>query len=219
MKTTIFLTAAIAAAMAPLYGMTNWFSQYSGVTYVPVTESMHGINSPYIGVLCVDGYGNRLTLDQVSWTVDPDTYEVDITFTNSFTGTVRLSGPWPASDTSNPTDFQVTIGQSNGSKLNICAQCGTYTARRTYGGTTYTASSGVSLTWVNFTASTVYVYLQENIATYGLDETGCGVGSYTVSGVANVECGVTGVPAGAVPLAVATISGGVFTNVKDQRPW
>ncbi len=219
MKTTIFLMGAMVAMLAPLHGMTNWSSQYSGVTYAPVTESMHGIESPYIGVVCIDSNGNRLTLDQVSWTVNQTTYEVDVTFTNSFTGTVRLSGPWPASDTSSSTDFEVAIGQSNSSKLNVCAQCGTYTARRTYGGTTYTASSGVSLTWVSFTASTVYVYMEENIATYGLDETGCPVGGYTVSGVANVECGVSSMPAGVVPLAVASISGGVFTSVTDMRPW
>jgi hypothetical protein len=220
MKTTMFLLGAILAAVAPpVRGMTKWSARYSGVTYVAVTQSAHGIPSPYIGVLCTDSNGNRLTLDQVSWTVDPTTYEVDITFTNSFTGAVRLSGPWPASDTNNDTDFAVIIGQSNGSKLNICSQCGAYTARRTYNGSTYTASSAVSLTWVSFTAPKVFVYLRENIATFGLDQSGCVVGSYTVSGVANVECGVTSMPDGVVPLASATIGDGEFTSVTDLRPW
>ena len=220
MKTTMFLLQAILmAAVTPVCGMTKWSAQYSGVTYVVVTESAHGIQSPYIGVVCVDSHGNRLTLDAVSWTVDQDTYEVDITFTNSFTGTVRLSGPWPSSDTTNSTDFAVTIGQSNSSKLNVCGQCGTYTARRSYDGNTYTASSGVSLTWVSFTAPTVFVYLRENVATFGLDQAGCQIGSYTVSGVANVECGVASMPSGVVPLASAAISGGEFSSVTDLRPW
>jgi len=219
MKKTIFLSTTILLTLLPMRGMTRWSSQYTGVTYVAVTESTHGIGSPYIGVLCTDSSGNKLDLDQVSWTVNQTTYEVDITFTNSFSGAVHLSGPWPASDTSNTTDFQVTIGQTNSAKLNVCAQCGTYTARRSYDGNTYTASSGVSLMWVSFTAPTVYVYLRENIATFGLDESGCAVGTYTVSGTANVECGVTSMPSGVVPLASAAISGGEFTSVTDLRPW
>lgn len=220
MKTTMFLLGMILSAVVPpLCGMTKWSAHYSGATFVVVTESTHGIPSPYIGVLCTDSNGIRLNLDQVSWTVDPTTYEVDITFTNSFTGTVRLSGPWPASDTNMSTDFAVTIGQVNSSRLNICAQCGTYTARRTYNGSTYTASAAVSLTWVSFTAPAVYVYLRENIATYGLAQSGCVVGSYTLAGVANVECGVMSMPSGVVPLASATISGGEFTSVTDLRPW
>jgi hypothetical protein len=220
MKTTMFLILAIALGVPmPTIGMTKWAAQYSGVTYVPVTEVTHGIQSPYIGVLCTDANGNRLDLDQVSWTVDENTYEVDITFTNSFTGVVRLSGPWPASDTANTTDFQVTIGQSNSAKLNVCAQCGSYTARRTYNGSTYAASAGVSLTWVSFSAPTVFVYLRENVTTYGLNETGCVVGSYVVSGIANVECGVAGMPSGVVPLGSATVAGGGFTIVTDLRPW
>jgi len=218
MKTTI-LAMAVVAAVGPLKAMTNWAAQYSGVSYVAVTESTHGINSPYIGVLCTDSSGSRLTLDQVSWTVDPNTYEVDVTFANSFTGTVHLSGPWPSSDTSNPTDFLVTISQTNSSKLNVCAQCGTYTARRTYNGGSYVGAGGVSLTWVYFSAPTVYVYLRENIVTYGLAESGCAVGSYQTSGVVSVECGVMSMPPGVVPLGSATISGGVFTGVTDLRPW
>jgi len=220
MKTTMFLLGVILAAGAPpVRGMTKWSAHYSGVNYVAVTESTHGIQSPYIGVLCTDSNGNRLTLDQVSWTVDQNTYEVDITFTNSFTGAVRLSGPWPSSDTSNSTDFEVVIGQSDSSRLNVCGQCATYTARRTYNGSTYTADGLASLIWVSFTAPTVYVYLRQNIATFGLDQSACVVGSYTVIGVVNVECGVTSMPSGVVPLASASISGGVFTSVTDLRPW
>jgi len=219
MKAIVLLMAMVLAAAArPVQAMTNWSAQYSGVTYVSVPASTHGINSPYIGVLCTSN-GVRLTLDQVSWTVDPVTYEVDITFTNSFTGTVRLSGPWPANDTSNSTDFAVTIGQSNSSRLNVCAGCASSTARRTYNGNTYTASSAVALTWVSFTAPTVYVYLRENFVTFGLDQSGCALSSYTVLGAANVECGVSSMPSGVVPLAETSISNGMFTGVTDLRPW
>jgi hypothetical protein len=79
MKTTIFLMATVFTAVAPVPGMTKWSAQYSGVTYVAVTGSTHGIDSAYIGVLCMDSQGNRLDLDQVSWTVGQTTYEVDIT--------------------------------------------------------------------------------------------------------------------------------------------
>jgi hypothetical protein len=222
MKTT-FLLGAILAAMVPSAPaqMTKWSGRYTGVTYVAVTESTHGIESGMIGVVCVDSNGNRLTLDDVSWTVDQTTYEVDLTFTNSFTGTVQLSGPWPSSDTSNSTDFLVAIGVSDSSRLNVCGQCATYIARRTYEGVTYTGSTLGSLIWVNsgFENGTVYVYLQENILTFGLGQTACVIGSYTQVGTSNVVCDVSSMPSGVVPLASATISGGQFTSVTDLRPW
>jgi hypothetical protein len=34
-----------------------------------------------------------------------------------------------------------------------------------------------------------------------------------------VECGVTSMPSGVVPLASAAISNGEFTSVTDLRPW
>jgi hypothetical protein len=219
MKTMIFLVSALLGITAKGYGLTKWSAQYTGVTYVAITEGTHNIDSPYIGVLCVDNNGNRLDLDQVSWTVDPSTYEVDVTFASSFTGWVRLSGPWPTSDTANSTDFAVTIGQSNGSRLNVCAQCDTYVARRTYNGNSFVAFSGVSLTWISFNAATVYVYLRENIATFGLDQSTCEGSSYSIDGTANVECAVSSMPDDVVPLGVASISGGEFTGVTDMRPW
>lgn len=201
-----------------MYGITTWSSQYTSVTYVAVTESTHGISSPYIGVVCIDNNGNRVTLDQVDWTVDPNTYEVDITFNNTFTGTVRLSGPWPASDTSNSTDFEVTIGVASTAYLNMCLQCGTYTARRTYNGNTYVAVIGGYLEWISFTSNTIYVYLSGNMPTYGLADNPC-AGTYNASSNVKVQCGVTAMPSGVVPLASATISNGAFTSVTDLRPW
>jgi hypothetical protein len=51
---------------------------------------------------------------------------------------------------------------------------------------------------VSFTAPTVYVYLRENIVTYGLEQSACAVGSYSLSEVAAVECGVSAMPSGVV---------------------
>jgi hypothetical protein len=223
MKTTMFLFGAILAAVVPPAHaqLTKWSGQYTGVTYAAVTESTHGIESGMIGVVCVDSNGNTLTLDDVSWTVNQTTYEVDLTFTNSFTGTVQLSGPWPSSDTSNSSDFLVAIGISNSARLNVCGQCATNIARRTYEDVTYTGSTLASLIWVNsgFENGTVYVYIQENMLTFGLGQSACVLGSYTQVGTSMVACGVTSMPSGVVPLASATISGGQFTSVTDLRPW
>ncbi|HLY17421.1 MAG TPA: hypothetical protein VKR61_09355 [Bryobacteraceae bacterium] len=217
-KTTWLFSAVCFAAALPSGAMTKWSHQYSNITYLSVPESTHLISSTMIGAVCVDSSGNKLTLDQVTWTVDASSYQVDLTFTNAFTGTVKLSGPWPATDTSNLGDFAVAIGQSDGTKLTVCSGCSTNIARRTYNSTTYTASLGGWLQWVSFTASSVYVYLRENVATFGIADEVC-AGSYNSSGGVNVECGIASMPSGVVPLGSAAISGGTFTSVTDLRPW
>ena len=223
MKTTTFLMGLILAVAPVRAQMTKWSAQYSGVTSVEVTGSTHGIGSPYIGVVCIDSNGNRLDLDQVSWTVDPTTYEVDLTFTNSFTGIVKLSGPWPSSDTNNATDFLVSVGQSNSSQLNVCGQCATFTARRTYNGDVNVADGGVSLVVNNsgFDPTTVYAYIVENLIHYGANTPNCPPvsGSFSIVGNAILDCNVTAMPAGVTPLGSATFAGGVFSSVTDLRPW
>jgi hypothetical protein len=219
---TIAAAAALILCAGAAHGMTKWNGEYTSVTSATITYATHGIASGMIGVICVPTGGTRLDLDQVSWTVDQSTYEVDITFSASFTGTVYLSGPWPSSDTSNSTDFEVTIGASNDQRLNVCAQCGTYTARRTYNSQTNTADSVVSLiTDTGWAATTVYVYIDENMLTFGLNSSGCELGSYSQVGTSNVVCGVNSMPSGTgiIPLATAAVSSGVFTTVTDQRPW
>jgi len=212
------MTAIGLLACASAQAMTKWQGNYTSVTSATITNATHGIGSGMIGVVCVNSSGARLTLDQVGWTVDQTTYEVDITFTNSFTGTVKLSGPWPSSDTANSTDFQVQIGTSDASNLWVCAACATYTARRTVSGNTYTANAGQVLKWLdNSTSQSVFVWLSENRAVFGLNETICSARQWTSGPV--VTCGATGVPPGAVGLASATMANGVFTSVTDLRPW
>jgi hypothetical protein len=220
-KLMVWIVAALAALTTASAQMTKWHGSYTGVTSAQITQATHGISSVYIGVVCKDSSGNKLDLDAVSWTVDSSTYEVDITFTNSFTGTVYLSGPWPSSDTSNSTDFQVTISGSNSSILEVCNQCATYIARRTYNSQTFTASGGGYLGWLSFTAPTVFVYFRENILTFGLDSSVCSGSGYNISANANVECPVSSMPtdSNVTALASAAISDGAFTSVTDLRPW
>lgn len=216
MLTTLFLAAVLTLGTAS--AMTTWSGPYTSVTTATILYATHRISSGMIGVVCNDSGGNRLTLDQVSWTVDQSTYEVNITFTNSFTGTVYLSGPWPSSDTSNSTDFEVTIGTSDSSNLWVCGQCATYTARRTVDGNTYALNHGIEIEWLdNTTSQTVYVYGVENRVTFGLSESVCSPSQWTAGPY--TACNVSGVPSGAVPLASATMVNGVFTSVTDLRPW
>jgi hypothetical protein len=218
-STTLAALAAIALlACTSGQAMTTWQGNYTATTTATITHATHGIGNGMIGVVCVDSGGNRLTLDQVSWTVDQSTYEVDITFASAFTGSVKLSGPWPSSDTGNATDFAVTIGTSDASNLWVCRQCDTYTARRTVSGKTYTANSGEALQWLDTSASmTVYVYGVENHLVFGLSASTCSASQWTAG--PTVSCASSGVPSGALPFASATMVNGVFTAVTDLRPW
>jgi hypothetical protein len=217
--TTLAALAAIALlACASGQAMTTWQGNYTAATTATITNATHGIGNGMIAVVCTTGAGTRLTLDQVSWTVDQSTYEVDITFGSSFTGTVKLSGPWPSSDTSNSTDFQITIGSSDASNLWFCGQCATYTARRTVAGKTYATNVPQALKWLDTSASmTVWVYGLENQIVYGLGESFCSSSQWQPGPV--VACAVAGVPTGAVALASATMVNGVFTATTDLRSW
>jgi hypothetical protein len=203
--------------------MTKWNSSYTSVTSATITNSQHGIGSQMIGVVCIPTGGTALTLSQVSWTINASTYAVDISFNSSFTGTVYLSGPWPSSDTSNSTDFQVAIGSSNSSNLWVCELCGTWTARRTVSGfSPVAANAGMALQWLDTSVSqTVYVYLDGNQIMFGLSESTCG-GSQWTGGDAYADaiaCGVTSMPPSVIELGTATMVNGVFTSVTDNRPW
>lgn len=215
------LAVVVGLTLALAHGalaMTTWQGNYTSVLTATITYATHGIASGMIGVVCVDSTGAKLGLDKVGSVVDQNTYQVNITFFHSFTGTVKLSGPWPSSDTSNTTDFKVTIGTANASNLWTCVQCGTYIARRTVGTSTYTANAGECLAWLDTSVSqTVFVWLAGNQAVYGLSEGTCSQSQWTKG--PPVVCGVSGIPTGAVSLASATMVNGIFTSVTDLRPW
>jgi hypothetical protein len=218
-KLAALAAVTLCAGMMAQAQMTKWSGGYTSVTSATVTYATHGIASGMIGVVAKSG-GVRLTLDQVSWTVDQTTYEVDLSFTSSFTGTVYLSGPWPSSDTSNSTDFETTIGAVDDTRLNICAQCATYTARRTYNSQVNTAAGVVSLIMGSgFAATEVFTYIRENQPVYGLNSSTCSASTYTLVGSPAVECNVAAMPAGVTPLAHAYVAGGIFTAVSEDRPW
>jgi hypothetical protein len=217
MRKLAVAAAILCAGMA--HGMTKWNGGFTSVNSATIAYTTHGIASGLIGVVAKSG-GVPLTLDQMSWTIDQSTYEVDISFTSSFSGTVYLSGPWPSSDTSNSTDFETTIGAVDDTRLNICAQCATYTARRTYNSQVNTAAGVVSLIMgTGFAATEVFTYIRENAPVYGLNASTCSPGSYSLVGSPAVECNVSAMPSGVTPLAYAYVGGGIFTTVVDDRPW
>ena len=215
LSTTLLILLALCA---PASALTTYSHSYTNVTSATITNAQHGFGSYWLGLYAKTSGGVVLNpATDISWTIDESTYEVDITFTNSFTGTVYLIGVWPSTDTGAGTDFKVDIG-GNTANLYDCEQCATYPAVDTYGGQRYAKSEPSALSWVSFTASTVYVYGIGSRIHFGLSQATCNANQYNVTN-AVVDCNVNSMPSsGVVPLGTASISSGAFTSVTDNRP-
>lgn len=94
-----------------VFGVTTWTGTYTGVTSVTVPYSTHGIASGYLTVMAAVSDGTLDPFVDFSSSVDQTSYAVSVTFAQTFTGTVSISGPWPSSDTGTgwtPTIFSDT---------------------------------------------------------------------------------------------------------------
>ncbi|MGA2594261.1 MAG: hypothetical protein ABSH32_30550 [Bryobacteraceae bacterium] len=215
-RSLTLIGAAFLSAMSS-FAITTWSGNYTAVTYASVTESTHGINSPYLGVRAVDSTGHKLTLSEVSWDINATTYEVDVTFTNSFTGTLYITGPWP-SGSSAPAGFMVSVG-SDEDNLLVCAGCETTAVRRVWGGQPYSSDNYGALNWPHTCNSgggvTVFVYISGNGAVFGVDADSSQVPTLTATR-ATIAYNISGVPSGAVPLGSAVNNCG-FGSVTDLR--
>jgi len=216
MRGLTLIGAALLSVMSS-FAITTWSGNYTSVTYASVTASTHGINSPYLGVRAVDNTGHKLTLSEVSWEIDPDTYEVDVTFTNSFTGTLYISGPWP-STSSAPAGFKVSVG-SDQDKLLVCAGCETNAVRRVWGGQAYSSATYGALSWPHTCNAgggvTVYVYITGNGVVFGVDAPSSQLPTLTATR-ATIAYNISAIPSGAVPLGSAVNNCG-FGSVTDLR--
>lgn len=212
-RSLTLIGAALLSVMSS-FAITTWSGNYTAVTFASVAGSTHGINSPELGVYAIDGNGVPLTLDQMSWTINSSTYEVDVNFTNSFTGSLYISGPWPASDTS--SGFATGVG-TNPHKLYNCSGCETAVARKTWNGVEYVSDFFSVLQFPANASGTVnvFVYIRGNSLVYGISISALPSG-LSVSH-AFIELGVSSMPGGVVPLASAVNTNGVFGSVTDLR--
>jgi len=216
LRSLTLLGVALLLAMRS-FAIATWSGNYNAATYASVTASTHGINSQYLGVRAVDHTGHKLTLPEISWTINATTYEVDVSFANSFTGTLYISGPWPSASSS-PVGFEVSVG-SDADALLVCAGCETSAVRRVWSGQAYSSSNYGALSWPHTCNSgggvPVYVYISGNGVVFGVAANSFELPPLTATR-ASIAYNINGVPPGAVPLGSAVNNCG-FGSVTDLR--
>ncbi|MFN7996213.1 MAG: hypothetical protein U0Q18_21560 [Bryobacteraceae bacterium] len=197
-----------------LFAGTTWSNTYDNVTSAYVAGTAHSIASAELGVYAEDSNGQQLSLDQMTWSINKVTYDVSVTFTNTFTGALYISGPWPTADTSQ--GFALAVG-TNPRRLFVCGGCETNPARKTWNGSEYVAGEYSMLQFpAGFTGTVnVRVYIRGNRVVYGLD-TFMLPANVTVAN-ASIEIGVTFMPSDVVPLGSAINVNSVFGTPADLR--
>jgi hypothetical protein len=157
------VAAAVAALFAamPLAAQTPFYTTgvLTNVTSYTISASTSGATSKYIAPVATwgTGGGSIASESEVSWTID-GSYDVTLTFTSAFTGTVSLYTS-PSSLTTASTDFQATTdGYWN---VYVCAACtASAPAVRNVNGQNIVMEGESTLAFTSLPSSgNIYVYL------------------------------------------------------------
>ena len=141
MKALLFRAATAAlfcVCSSPAFALGSYSQTVTNVTSVTITNAQHSMGSKYFGVTVFDAESVRVQQsDSPGWSysINASTYAVTVNFTSSFTGTVKLIGPF-SGVTSADRDFKVSTAVEGGAGvLKVCADCTlTYNALRSWGG-------------------------------------------------------------------------------------
>jgi len=239
---TRFAALLLASVMGSLPAFATITSKTYAVTNenslsIPYSSSSNSTNHQFastkLGMSVYDNSG-ALVLPGYGYTKaqNTSTFDITITFSSSFTGTVKLFGIFDP-DTTASGDFAVTKGVGTPTnQLEVCASCSMSSYARRYSSATGKYHLGVRK--VSFyqphtiTYATVYVWLDSNNrVVFGTTSNSTGAGEYcTAGGQGNclIQWAVTGYPAGVQHLGHATFTDSQYTEgnfgaVTDDRSW
>lgn len=222
MKTVMAGMLALACNSLAHAALTTYTQSYTGVTSVTIAGSTHGLGCSAYTVTPRDSGNVKLPTSYFSYTKDTSTYNVTVTFSGSFTGSVALQGCF--SPTSASTDFEPTAPSSY--TVNICSSCTTsaYAARSyTLSGSWmkwYVATQSFSVDAINdATVGTARIWLDPVTTSLQVGVSGSSGGVYVVSNQGYVLYNVSAFPALCVPIATVPYNHGVFGTITDNRPW
>ncbi len=219
----VLLLAGLAVAPAvalTTYGPVTVTSQ----TFLSIPASTHQLGCSSDTAISTAVYDNGGSIQpRSSRSVSVSSGNVSISWSNAFTGTVKLVGCFTG-DTSVSTDFDTTLHLTN-TQLAVCHSCsansGGY-AQRTVSSVGYRAANEVTVTINSSCTGTLYNWMDPDTqkVVFGFSS---GIGSNCVSGTSGshheVRYGVTGFPTGGVNLSHVAYSGGSFSSLVDDRPF
>jgi hypothetical protein len=205
------------SAPHPARGASSYSTSVTSATSLTISAATSGMTSPYFGVYLIDSNNVKRPTSEFSGTIDQSTYSVSITFNPAFTGTVKLRGLFPGSDTAHSYDFRLTAYSSD--SLQVCDGCvdnSTGYAKRSYNGIHYVSTTSASVS-LNCASGWYFAYILDNqlyVAATN-DDTSC------MSNPVNLKMAFssTGYPAGAVPLGIAKKANWDIWQYTDDRPF
>ena len=212
------LSCAAAAALfcvwsLPAFALGSYTQTVTNVTTVTIANSAHSMGAKYFGVSVFDSESVRVQqADSPGWSysINASTFSVTVNFTSSFTGTVKLIGPFTGL-TGNDRDFKVSSGLEGGAGvLKVCGDCSLdYFALRSWASKTwYSAGATVLSLTASGGGGTWRAWLENSKVIFGYSYASVG-GAATCSGLpCEVRFSQSGYPGGVIKLGSALRSGG-----------
>lgn len=192
----------------------------SNQTSVVVTNAQHGFNSDKIAVHVYNSSGTRLADSVFTKAVNGGTYEVTVTFGSSFTGTVKLTGPFTEAGVTNAARDFDAAAIAGLKSVQICSTCtAANPAFAGAGAKKYFSSGPITYAAAGSVASKVLVYLDAGKLVFQVG-TAAEAGEITGGpGVVRVQAG--GFPQGVEPLHELNFTSqpGSAPTVTEKRGW
>jgi hypothetical protein len=213
------LAAVTLLAISQLHASSSYSTSVTSASSLNITAATSGMTSSKFGVYLVDGSGVKRPTSEYSYGINASTYEVDITFSPAFTGTVKLKGLFAGADTTHDYDFKFTMADSG--TLRVCDGCvdnGSGYAKRSYASKHFVSTMASSADIEGCANGLYYAYILDNqlwIATTSNIDSGC------LTTPVNVKLAYSsgGYPTGSVHLGWIQKWQNFYYNGSDDRPF
>lgn len=202
--------------------LTTYNQSFTSVTGVNIAGTTHNLGCSAFTVTVRTPSGTKISTSGYTYTIDPATYDLAVSFGGTYTGEIYLQGCF--SPTGASTDFQPVA--SSAGVLTICGSCTTsaYADRKYVNSDSYIIWIAGTQSWTldalnNGTPGTAYIYADSITLHLMVALTTAGDAVYLEGGNgSDYIYNATGYPASAVPIATVTFDGaGNFGTVTDTR--
>lgn len=211
------ITVPIALFAAACFGQAPPGSTYSenvtSVTSATILGSTHALGCGWFGITMNYSGGAPVDTSAYSYTVNSSTYDVLLTWTSSFTGSITLRGCYPASGAYGSFAAAPQGVYPNGYGepwyiLNVCGDCTTSMyAIKDVAGYNFlgTKPYNIYATYGGSCNDALWVWLDPNTQGVVFGTT-YNCNSYTLGNGGTWEYGITGFPSGVGQIATATFN-------------
>jgi hypothetical protein len=203
-------------------GLSNYEAAFAGQTSITIPGAAHGYGTAALVTQCYDNSTPSRLVEPSAISVDPNTYDVVIEFPAAQSGRCVVNGSGGGGGTAGAGmgsllgDFAAT--RTGATTLRIGANCSVVSpCNARFGNRVFSFTSGTTVTiadpWVTDTA---FVYIDSSGVI-----TAASPAALTCTGLCAVTGGVSGFPAGSIPLYRWTMTVGAWdvTGGTDARAW